>query len=139
MISFENFQNKKIAILWYGREGKSSLQFLLKIGISPKNITILDGAKKIEGLAESFERLNKTIGIDPEFNLTFGDTYLDKLKTFDLIIKTPGISLYHDKIYPYKHKITSQAQIFLTIIKERLLQFLVQKENPRQLHLYMRH
>jgi len=48
MISFEKFQNKKIAILGYGREGKSSLQFLLKIGISPRNITILDGAKKIE-------------------------------------------------------------------------------------------
>ena len=121
MISFENFQNKKIAILWYGREGKSSLQFLLKIGISPKNITILDGAKKIEGLAESFERLNKTIGIDPEFNLTFGDTYLDKLKTFDLIIKTPGISLYHDKIYPYKHKITSQAQIFFDYYQGKII------------------
>ena len=81
----------------------------------------MDGAKKIEGLAESFERLNKTIGIDPEFNLTFGDTYLDKLKTFDLIIKTPGISLYHDKIYPYKHKITSQAQIFFDYYQGKII------------------
>lgn len=111
-MSFEIFQNKKIAILWYGREGKSSLQFLLKIGISPKNITILDGAKKIEGLAANFEYLNQTFGIDTEFNLIFGDKYLDTLKTFDLIIKTPGISLYNSKIYPYRHKITSQAQLF---------------------------
>ena len=81
----------------------------------------MDGAKKIEGLAESFERLNKTIGIDPEFNLMFGDTYLDKLKTFDLIIKTPGISLYHDKIYPYKHKITSQAQIFFDYYQGKII------------------
>jgi len=72
----------------------------------------LDGAKKIEGLAANFEYLNTTFGIDPEFNLIFGDNYLDKLKIFDLIIKTPGISLYHSKIYPYKDKITSQAQIF---------------------------
>lgn len=44
--------------------------------------------------------------------MVFGDKYLDTLKNFDLIIKTPGISLYHPKVYPYKHKITSQAQIF---------------------------
>ena len=121
MMNFESFQNKKIAILWYGREGKSSLQFLLKIGILPKNITILDGAKKIEGLAESFGHLNQTLGIYPEFNLTFGDTYLDKLKTFDLIIKTPGISIYNDKIYPYKHKITSQAQIFFDYYQGKII------------------
>ncbi|MFA6255677.1 MAG: UDP-N-acetylmuramoyl-L-alanine--D-glutamate ligase [Candidatus Absconditabacterales bacterium] len=112
MISFDIFKNKKIAILGYGREGKSSLQFFLKIGISPKNITILDGAKKIEGLAKNFEYINQTFSINPEFNLVFGDKYLDTLKTFDLIVKAPGISLYHNKIYPYRHKITSQTQIF---------------------------
>jgi len=98
--------------LWYGKEGKSSLQFLLKIGISPKNITILDGAKKIEGLATNFEYINQTFGIDRDFNVVFGNSYLDHLKTFDIIIKTPGISLYNKKIYPYRHKITSQAQLF---------------------------
>ena len=121
MISFENFQNKKIAILWYGREGKSSLQFILKIGISPKNITILDGAKKIEWLAANFEHLSKTFNIDPEFNMTFGDTYLDNLKKFDIIIKTPGISLYHEKIYPYKHKLSSQAQIFFDYYQGKII------------------
>jgi len=112
MIGFEKFQNKKIAILWYGREGKSSLQFLLKIGIPTRNITILDGAEKIDGLATNFEYLNQTFGIDPEFNMIFWANYLDTLKTFDIIIKTPWISLYHDKIYPYRKKITSQAQMF---------------------------
>ncbi len=121
MINFERFQNKKIAILWYGREGKSSLQFFLKIGISPKNITILDGSKKIEGLAENFEYLNQTFNSDTEFNLTFGDTYLDKLNTFDIIVKTPGISLYHDKIYPYRDKITSQAQIFFDYYQGKII------------------
>ncbi len=121
MMSFEYFQNKKIAILWYGREGKSSLQFLLKIGISPKNITILDGAKKIEWLAANFEHLSKIFGIEPEFNMTFGDTYLDNLKKFDIIIKTPGISLYHEKIYPYRHKLSSQAQIFFDYYQGKIL------------------
>ena len=121
MISFEKFQNKKIAILWYGREGKSSLQFLLKIGISPRNITILDGAKKIEWLAANLEYLNQTFGIDPDFDIILGANYLDTLKKFDLIIKTPGISLYHSKIYPYKHKITSQAQIFFDYYQGKII------------------
>ncbi len=112
MLSFEPFKNKNIAILWYGREGKSSLQFLLKIGVSPKDITLLDGAEKIEWLAENFEYLNKTFNLNSECNMVFWEKYLDNLKTFDLIIKTPGISLYHEKIYPYRKKITSQAQIF---------------------------
>ncbi len=121
MMSFEKFKNKKIAILWYGREGKSSLQFFLKIGISPKDITILDGAKKIEGLAENFEYLNQTFGIDTEFNLSFGDKYLDNLNSFDLIVKTPGISLYNDKIYPYRDKITSQAQLFFDYYQGKII------------------
>lgn len=121
MINFEKFKNKKIAILGYGREGKSSLQFLLKIGISPKNITILDGAKQIDGFAHHLEYLNQTFGIDPKFDIILGEKYLDTLKKFDLIIKTPGISLYHDKIYPFKKKITSQAQIFFDYYQGKII------------------
>lgn len=121
MGDFSKFQNKKIAVLGYGREGKSSLQFLLKIGVQPKNVTILDGAKKIEGLAENFGILNQIFGINPEFNMVFGDNYLDKLKNFDIIIKTPGISLYNPKIYPYKNKITSQAQIFFDYYQGKII------------------
>jgi len=121
MISFEKFKNKKIAILWYGKEGKSSLHFLIKIWVLPKDITILDGAKKIEGLAESFEYIDKTFAIHPDFNVVLGETYLDTLKKFDLIIKTPGVSLYHDKIYPYRHKISSQAQIFFDYYQGKII------------------
>jgi UDP-N-acetylmuramoylalanine-D-glutamate ligase len=63
-------------------------------------------------LATNFEYINQTFGIDRDFNVVFGDRYLDNLKTFDIIIKTPGISLYNKKIYPYRHKITSQTQLF---------------------------
>jgi len=121
MISFEKFQNKKIAILWYGREGKSSLKFLLKIGISPKNITILDGAKQIEWLAENLEYLEQTFHIDPEFDIILGESYLNNLKKFDLILKTPGVSLYHEKVSPYKHKITTQAQIFFDYYQGKVI------------------
>ncbi len=121
MINFEKFQNKKIAILGYGREWKSTLQFLLKIGVQPKNITILDVVQKIEWLADNLEYLYKTFGIEPEINMILGDTYLDSLKKFDLIIKTPGISIYHSKIYPYRKKITSQAQIFFDYYQGKII------------------
>ncbi|MCX6823938.1 MAG: UDP-N-acetylmuramoyl-L-alanine--D-glutamate ligase [candidate division SR1 bacterium] len=121
MISFEKFKNKKIAILGYGKEGKSSLHFLIKIGVLPRDITILDGAKKIEGLAESFEYIHQTFAISPDFNVVLGETYLDTLKRFDLIIKTPGVSIYHEKIYPYRHKITSQAQIFFDYYQGKII------------------
>ena len=121
MIAFEKYMNKKIAILWYGREGKSSLHFLLKIGVSPKNITILDGAKKIEWLAKEFEYVTSTFGTDADFNIILGNNYLDTLKNFDLIIKAPGISLYNEKVSPYKGKITSQAQIFFDCYQGKII------------------
>lgn len=106
------FHNKKIAILWYGREGTSSLHFLLNIGVSPRDITILDWANQIEWLATNLENIAQSLWMYPEFNIILGETYLDYLKQFDIIIKTPGISLYHPKVFPFRKKITSQAQIF---------------------------
>jgi len=89
--------------------------------VSAKDITILDGAKKIEWIAENFEYVHKKFGIEPKFNVIFWTTYLDTLKEFDLIIKTPGVSLYHEKIYPYRDKITSQAQIFFDYYQGKII------------------
>lgn len=121
MINFEHFQNKKIAILWYGKEGKSTLNFLLHIGILVENITILDGARQIEWLAQNLIYLDKHFGIGSNINMIIGDVYLDHLKKFDIIIKSPGISLYHEKIYPYRKKITSQTQIFFDLYQGKII------------------
>ncbi|MEI6671879.1 MAG: Mur ligase family protein [bacterium] len=53
--------------------------------------------------------------------MIFGKMYLDTLKTFDLIIKTPGISLYNPKIYPYRDKITSQTQLFFDYYQGKII------------------
>lgn len=121
MISFEYFQNKKIAILWYGKEGKSTLNFLLNIGIPVGNITILDGARQIEWLAQNLTYLDEDFGIESNINMILGDVYLDQLKKFDIIIKSPGISLYDEKIYPYRKKITSQTQIFFDLYQGKII------------------
>lgn len=121
MKDFSRFQNKKIAILWYGREWAISLQFLLKIGVLPKDITILDATKKIEGLIVDLAQITTTMEIDPDFNIVLWNTYLDDLKTFDIIIKTPWVSLYHEKVYPHRDKITSQAQIFFDYYQGKII------------------
>ncbi|RKW20745.1 UDP-N-acetylmuramoyl-L-alanine--D-glutamate ligase [Candidatus Gracilibacteria bacterium] len=87
----------KIAILGYGKEGKSTLRFLKKLGV--KDITILD--KK--------EILEKEDGI---FYQT-GENYLKNISDFDLVIKTPGISPYLNNLLKYKDKIISSVDIFL--------------------------
>ena len=42
IMDFSILLNKKIWILWYGKEWKSTLNFLLRHDIEPSNITILD-------------------------------------------------------------------------------------------------
>jgi UDP-N-acetylmuramoylalanine--D-glutamate ligase len=92
----KQYSNKKIAILWYWKEGKSTLNFLLKLWI--KNITILDKNEKIEKIEN--------------INYLLWDKYLENLWDFDLIFKSPWISPYNTKIAPYKEKLTTQWQIF---------------------------
>lgn len=91
------------------------------MGVSLKNITILDGAKQIEWLAQHLIHLDENFGIKSTINMVMGDGYLDQLKTFDLIIKSPGISLYNEKILPYVNKITSQAQIFFDLYQGKII------------------
>lgn len=104
----EYFNNKKINILGFGREGKSIYKFLrqnypeLVIYISDKNDITEDDIFKTDDI-------NKII-----FNC--GETYLDDLEKFDLIIKSPGISMkdvdFSNNI-ELKNKIVSQIDLFL--------------------------
>lgn len=96
--------NKNIAILWFWAEGKSTLTFLLKHNISEENITILD---KNTSLPEEIE--------DTEINyIWWEDIYLEWLDAFSIIIKSPWISPYHEKIIDHRDKLTSQTEIFFS-------------------------
>lgn len=94
-----NLQNKKIAILWYGKEGKSTLRFLQRQNISDTHISILD--KNMDITVENFC-----------WNLVVWEHYLDELSQYDYIFKTPWMSPYSPKLFPYKDKILTQAKIF---------------------------
>lgn len=98
-MNIENLKSKKIAILGYGREGKSTLRFLQSIGAT--DITILD--KNIETLENV---------VDENVICIWGSSYLDSLSDFDIIFKSPGVCPYNDELAPYKDKFISQTQIF---------------------------
>jgi UDP-N-acetylmuramoylalanine--D-glutamate ligase len=93
----KKYINNSVAILWYWKEGKSTLSFLLKLWFT--DITIIDKNKNQE----------KTEWI--KYNLW--DNYLDNLWIYKLIFKSPWISPYHEKLREYKNKLITQTQLFL--------------------------
>jgi UDP-N-acetylmuramoyl-L-alanine---L-glutamate ligase len=92
---------KKILILGFGKEGRSTYNFLRKI-FPNKTLAISD--KFGEHLC---------INEDNNLDIYSGDDYLSICGNYDVVIKSPGISLNHN-IYPFdKTKITSQTDLFL--------------------------
>ena len=98
-------ENKKILILGFGKEGKSTYLFLrknfpeMKLFIADKNKELLE--------------TNKELIEDINVELSLGEEYLNGIEEFDLIIKAPGISFKNINISNFKEKITSQLELFL--------------------------
>ncbi|MDR2541322.1 MAG: hypothetical protein LBD11_06255 [Candidatus Peribacteria bacterium] len=84
-MNLKEYQHKKIAILGYGTEGKSTFNFLLKNGISENQITLLDK--------------------------TLDENYLQHLADYDIIFKSAGIP-YFPEIQAVADKVITQVQFF---------------------------
>lgn len=106
----QKLKDKYIAILGFGMEGKSTYTFIRK-HLPNQKIAILD-AVTID--YEPFKN-------DNNLEFVFGPTYLDNLDKYDLIIKTPGVSLIHQDTTIYKDKITSQLDLFLEVYKDQTI------------------
>jgi len=104
-MELKQFKNKKVLILGFGREGRDSFFVLRKLF-----------PDKIIGIADEEQITNYELGIkkkDRKFELYFGKNYLEAIKDYDVIIRTPGIPL--KKIQPFVKKgskLTSQTEIF---------------------------
>lgn len=109
----QKLKNKKIAILGFGREGVSTYNFIRNNHIDCE-LTIIDGN---ENLLEKHNYLAK----DNRVNLILGPSYLDNLAIYDLIIKTPGISLKECDITLFQDKITSQLELILEVFKDNCI------------------
>lgn len=102
----------KVAILGYGREGKSTYKFIRKY-LSNKELTIIDINNVIE--------TNSELVNDKNLNIVYGDNYLDNLEQYDLIIKTPGISFKDIDVSNIRNKITSQIELLLEVNKKNII------------------
>lgn len=98
---------KKILIAGFGREGRSTLRFLQDympdavVGIADKNATALQELDK--------ER----------YMLFSGDDYMKSSSEFDIVIKTPGISVKDADIDV--SKISSQTDLFLEAFHSQIV------------------
>lgn len=102
-------ENKRIVILGFGIEGKSSYEFLRKhfpekqLFIADRNLSLLDN--------------NIELMEDANLEVSLGENYLNGINQYDLILKAPGISLKDIDISEFKEKIVSQLQLFLDFME----------------------
>lgn len=106
-MKISDLSDKKIAILWFNLEWKSTLNFLLNNNIKPWNITILD-----------INNIDDTNGIK---SITWKD-YLKNIMIYDIIFKTAWASInFNKELIPVKEKITTQMQFFFDNYKWKVI------------------
>ena len=97
----QELTGKKVLILGFGREGKSTYHF-----IKNNNIDCQVGIADLKEISDE-QVINDNVALHT------GETYLDAMQDYDLIIKTPGISFKDVDLTNIKSKITSQTELFL--------------------------
>lgn len=93
---------KRILLLGFGAEGRSSLALLQKLCVH-KSLAIADQ--------------NTALEVGADIPLFLGENYLSGLEEYDLVLKSPGIPLPKAMWQKYGHKITSQIELFLKHFK----------------------
>ena len=101
---------KKIAILGFGLEGKSTYKFIRKY--TDMHLTIIDKN-------DIYESNKDLLGDDRNLDFIIGDKYLKQLDGFDLIIKSPGVITKDIDISNISF--TSQLELLLMVNKEHVI------------------
>lgn len=93
----EFFRGKKVLILGFGREGRSTLSFI-RSDLPEQEVTIADANPVQVG--------------DAHARLICGADYMDTLNDYDIVMKSPGISVRDVAIAP-DTLVTCQTDLFL--------------------------
>ena len=97
---------KRVCVLGYGREGRSSVKRIMEAG-GYKSLTVSD-------------KRDVSADVPAGVSCVSGDGYLDCLDDYDVVFKTPGIVLNKD-IAEYKCEITSQTEVFMQAFGDRII------------------
>ena len=104
-------KDKNIAILGFGIEGKSTYKFIRKY-LPDLKLTIID-KRDVSN--------DEICSGDSNVSFVVGPNYLDNLGIYELIIKTPGISLKDIDTTDFKKNITSQLELLLEVDKKNII------------------
>ncbi|HRX43132.1 MAG TPA: UDP-N-acetylmuramoyl-L-alanine--D-glutamate ligase [Clostridia bacterium] len=119
-VKFEGYKKeiatKKVAAVGLGISNRPLLRYLAGIGV---NITGFDSApyEKLKSFVDEFMEL-------PNVSFSLGPDYLDNLKGFDIIFKTPAI---RPDIEPFTKEIrrgaqlTSEMEVFMRMCNARMI------------------
>lgn len=106
---FNKLKDKKVAILGFGMEGKSTYRFIRKY--SNMFLSILD---------QKDYSNDDTLKDDNNIEV-ISDNYLANLDSYDVIIKAPGVILKDIDITSFKDRITSQLELLMEVNRKNII------------------
>ena len=107
------FKDKKILILGFGREGKSTYNLIRKY-LTNQLLYIADQK-------ENFEKDYELLKNDKNLKFISGKNYLDNLNDYDIIMKSPGISFKDVDCSNLSSKIKSQLELLLEFFDNKTI------------------
>lgn len=117
----KRIKDKKVLILGFGREGKSTLKLFLEAG-GARELAIGDlkefSLKDLEYLQEDAAEV-QAAGFE-EINFICGPDYQKAMDDYDLVMKSPGIVL-EKPVEEYKSEILSQMQLIFEVYRDRII------------------
>ncbi|MBQ8043804.1 MAG: UDP-N-acetylmuramoyl-L-alanine--D-glutamate ligase [Clostridia bacterium] len=105
----QELTGKKVLILGFGREGRSTYRFIKNNNI---DCTV--------GIADMKEITDEEVLAD-NVALHTGANYLGAMKDYDLVMKTPGQSFKDVDLTGIREKITSQTELFIKYGKNKII------------------
>lgn len=104
----ELFTNKKVLILGYGREGKSTHKYIIDNNIECEVY-----------ISDQRDVTHETL--DDKCHIVTCETFLKDLDKYDIIMQSPGISFKDIDISNIKDRIYSQTELFIEMFRDQII------------------